>query len=181
MPEVIYYVASSLDGCIATAGGGVEWLSPYQSRGDSYEYTEFYESVDSVMMGSRTYEKCLQMGAWPCPGKPTWVFTHRGLPSADPYVTLTAATPVQLVADLDAQGMRRAWLVGGGKLASAFRSQGLIGEYILSVAPVILGAGIPMFARPISPEKLTLVDSERLPNGLMRLHYRRAQATGSRQ
>ncbi len=172
MPEVIYYVASSLDGYIATTEGGVEWLTPYQCQGDSYGYAEFYQSVDSVVMGSRTYEKCLEMGAWPCPGKPTWVLTRRDLRSADPSVTLTAATPVQLMAEFDRQGMRRAWMVGGGKLASGFRSQGLITEYVISIVPVILSAGIPLFARPTPRESLTLVDSERFPNGLMQLRYR---------
>ncbi|MGQ0657941.1 MAG: dihydrofolate reductase family protein [Chromatiales bacterium] len=172
MPEVIYYVAASLDAYIATPEGGVEWLSPYESPGDDYGYAAFYQSVDAVVMGSRTYEKSLALGEWPCPGKPTWVFTRRSLRAAEASVTLTAATPVQLMSELDAQGLLRVWLVGGGALASSFRAHGLITEYIVSVIPVILGAGIPLFTPPTRRESLTLVESQRYPNGLMQLRYR---------
>ena len=60
--EVVYYVASSLDGFIATPDGGVEWLHPFEGTGEDYCYADFYQSVDSVLLGRRTYEKSLEFG-----------------------------------------------------------------------------------------------------------------------
>ncbi len=65
MTEVVYYVAMSLDGCIATADGGVEWLAPFESGGEDRGYVDFYSSIDSLLMGSRTYEQILSFGDWP--------------------------------------------------------------------------------------------------------------------
>ena len=86
----------------------------------------------------------------------------------------TAREPADVVAEIAALGLRRAWLVGGGVLAAAFRSQGLITEYIVSVVPVILGAGIPLFASAGSAESLKLAESRSYPSGLVQLRYVRA-------
>jgi dihydrofolate reductase len=69
-------------------------------------------------------------------------------------------------------GQRRLWLVGGGGLATACREAGLISEYIVSVMPVVLGAGIPLFARGGSFEKLDLCDTSTWPDGVVQLRYR---------
>ncbi len=78
-----------------------------------------------------------------------------------------------MLAELKAGGHRRAWLVGGGKLATSFRAKGLITEYIVSLVPVVLGAGIPLFASRGLKENLTLAESKSYPNGLVQLRYRR--------
>ncbi len=54
MADIIYYVASSLDGYIATADHGVEWLESFQGSGEDYGFMEFYSSIDALLMGSRT-------------------------------------------------------------------------------------------------------------------------------
>jgi hypothetical protein len=63
VPEVIYYVAASVDGYIATMDGGIEWLAPFEGTGEDYGYAQFYDSVEAVLLGRRTYEK----RAWPSP------------------------------------------------------------------------------------------------------------------
>jgi riboflavin biosynthesis pyrimidine reductase len=78
-----------------------------------------------------------------------------------------------VAAELAARGIRRAWLVGGGQLAGAFRAAGLIGEIILSVIPVILGAGIPLFGAPslTTVETLRLVKHRAFANGVVQFRY----------
>jgi len=49
--EIIYYVAASLDGLIATPDGGIDWLRPYEGTGEDYGYAEFYASVEAVLLG----------------------------------------------------------------------------------------------------------------------------------
>jgi len=176
VPEVIYYVAASLDAYIATTDGGVDWLAPFESAGEDYGYADFYASIDAVLLGSRTYKQCLGFAEWPYPGKPCWVFSKRRLKPARRDVSVTARSPREVLAELEARGYRRAWLVGGGKLAASFRAKGLITEYIVSVVPVVLGAGIPLFASRGLKESLTLAGSKPYPSGLVQLRYRRAAA-----
>ena len=75
--EVVYYVACSVDGLIATPDGGLDWLTPFESSSEDYGYAAFYDSIDSVLVGSRTFEQSLTFGGWPYPGKPAWVFSAR--------------------------------------------------------------------------------------------------------
>ena len=84
----------------------------------------------------------------------------------------------RLLSDLQAflsQRLRRAWLVGGGELAGAFRAEGLIAEYIISVIPVMLGKGIQLFGGNGAHEALTLVESQRYASGIVQLRYVRGR------
>src|SRR5437667_10793243 len=117
MPEVIYYVASSLDGCIATADGSVDWLSRFHTAGEDHGAGKLEASMDALLLGSHTYEFALKLGQWPSPNKPSWVFTRRDLNVLHPSITLTSQSPRELLEVLASLGMRRAWLMGGGKLA----------------------------------------------------------------
>jgi dihydrofolate reductase len=159
--EILYYVAASLDGFIATPDGGIEWLRPFEGSGEDYGYGEFYASVEAVLLGRSTYEQCLQFPEWPYAGKPYWVFSKAN-----------RNTPSGVVAEMRARGIRRAWLVGGGKLAAAFRAEGLISEHIVSVIPVLLGAGVRLFDGPGPFEELRLVGSRAYDSGIVQLRYR---------
>ena len=72
---------------------------------------------------------------------------------------------------MKARGLRRAWLVGGGKLAAAFRAAGLITEHIVSIVPVLLGAGIPLFDGPGPTPQLRLLSSRAFASGIVQLRY----------
>jgi dihydrofolate reductase len=161
--EIVYYVAASLDGFIATPDGGIDWLQPFENTGEDYGYAEFYASVEAVLMGRKTYEQCLQFPEWPYAGKPYWVLS-----------SANGNTPSKVVAEMRSRGLRRAWLVGGGKLAAAFRSERLITEHIVSVIPVLLGAGIPLFDGPAPREDLKLLGTKAYDTGIVQLRYARA-------
>jgi dihydrofolate reductase len=169
-PRVIYSAAISLDGYIADADGGVDWLHDAMVKGESYDLPEFQRSIDGVLMGSRTYEKALAMGAGGSKKAPVWVFSKRELP-ARKYVTVTSASPAEVVATIAARGITRAWLMGGGLLASSFLRDGLLDEVALGVMPVVLGAGIPAFGPLHSRAKLNLVESKAYKGGAMSLRY----------
>ena len=128
LPEIVYYVACSLDNFIATADGGVEWLERFGKTGEDYGYSEFYTSVDALLMGSYTYEIALTQGAWRSPDKPSWVFTTRDLEVMHPSITMTSADPGQVMKTLDERGIKRVWFMGGGKLAGSFRERVLSPE-----------------------------------------------------
>jgi dihydrofolate reductase len=173
MTEVIYYVAMSLDGYIATPDGGVDWLSPFEEEDEAYGYPEFYASIDVLLMGRRTYKQILTFGAWPYKGKPCWVFSRRPLEAATAEVTVTSSEPKEVLSDLHELGLHRAWLVGGAAVATTFRSMRLIDEYVVSVIPTILGRGIPLLNPGEPSEKLSLVESKEFEIGLVQLRYRK--------
>lgn len=172
--QVTYYVAMSLDGFIADRDGSVAWLSPFEGTGEDYGYAEFYASVDALLMGRRTYDFCRTLPEWPYAGKPAWVFTHR---AADPIPAGAVATsvPPEVVVDLlRRRGLRHAWLVGGGQLASDFRARRLITRYIVSIIPVILGGGAPLIAAGSGMERLELVRHQAFAGGIVQVEYRGA-------
>jgi dihydrofolate reductase len=173
MAEIVYYVAASLDGYIATAEGGVEWLPTIDAAGEDYGYYEFYASVEALLMGSRTYAQVLRHGSWPYPGKPCWVFSRQQIKVTQPEVILTSGSPNVILAQLQAAQLNRVWLVGGGQLASSFRAHGLIAEYVIGVIPTILGAGIPLLVSPGPLEKLKLIECKPFSSGAVLLRYLR--------
>lgn len=169
--DIVYYVACSLDGYIATTDGGVEWLDPFQGGDEDYGFGDFYASVDALLMGSVTYEFALAHPPWMCPDKPGWVFTSRDLPVGHSSITLTSDEPRRIIDSLSALGMRSAWLMGGGELAASFRAENLISRYMLAVIPVVLGGGIPLFAEGGQLEQLELIEARPYPDGVMQLTY----------
>ena len=175
MPDVLYYVASSLDGYIATADGGVDWLGQFENSGDDYGFGEMYSSVNALVMGSHTYEFTLAHGgSWKSPDKPSWVFTHRDLEVIHPSITLTSQKPAEVMESLDARGIERVWLMGGGRLATSFRMDGLISHYVVGLLPIVLGGGIPLFADGERQDVLELVEAKTFSrSGVVLLSYQR--------
>jgi len=171
--KIIYYVATSLDGYIATPDGGVAWLSSFENSEEDYGYKEFYGSVDALIFGSKTYEKTLTLGEWPYPNKPCWVFSKRSIQINQPEVNLISQGLSDFLKEILKRKLRRVWLVGGGKLAASFKAEGLITEYIISIIPVLLGGGVPLFGSPGPMEKLERVEYKSYPNGVVQLRYSR--------
>ena len=167
MPEVRLFIATSLDGFIADRDGGVDWLF---TDGD-YGYTAFFDSIETLIMGRRTYEQILGFGEWPYGEKPTYVFTRAAPCSEHPHVEFVSGDPGAFVEGLPRRTRGDVWLVGGATLVSAFRELGLIDEYILSVHPVLLGDGIPLFERPLPREGLRLREEQAFESGLVQLRY----------
>ena len=177
MVEIVYYAAMSLDGFIATPDGGVDWLPPIEAGGEDYGYGDFYASVDAILMGSTTYENILRHAAWPYPDKKCWVFSkqRRYAKSSTASIAFTGAAPDYMFEELAGQNIKRAWIVGGGKLAASFRERGLITSYGLCLVPTILGGGIPLLAPRGQADKLMLSGCQTYPDGVVMLWYRKAE------
>jgi dihydrofolate reductase len=158
-----YYVAASVDGYIADPDDSLDWLFTARSaEGGPPGYGPFIAGVGAIAMGSTTYEWILAHSGSPWPyEQPTWVFTHRALPTVHP------AGPIVFTSDdvrsvhaamLDAAGGKNVWVVGGGDLAGQFADAGLLDELLLAVTPVTLGEGKPLLPRRLP---LTLRDVAR--------------------
>lgn len=175
MTRTQYYVAASLDGFIADADGRLQWLFQFNDvEGLDAHYKAFLAGVGALAMGAATYEFILAEGfeVWPYAGMPTWVFTHRALPTvpgAD--IRFTADDLAAVHPDMvRAAAGKHVWLVGGGHLAAQFARHGLIDEIVLSVIPVVLGAGAPLLPAAL-PGPLELTAVTRFPRGLIELRY----------
>lgn len=179
MPEVILYVAASLDGYIARSDGAVDWLdeipAPDDGPAEDYGYGEFIAGVGVVLMGRVTYEQVLSFGVdYPYPGTAGYVFSRTKAGQRDKNVEFVDGADIPgLIERLKASQDKRIWLVGGGQLVREFLTLDLIDRIELFILPVILGEGIPLFP-PATPQRdLTLAASRSYPNGTARLTYRR--------
>lgn len=172
--DVVLYIATSLDGYVADGEGGVEWLETFEDDYDGGEpggsYEAFFETVDCLVVGARTYEQVLGFGEWPYGDRRTVVVTHRDLPRASEHVEFYAGDLRGLVADLTAVH-DRIWLVGGAALAGAFLERELVEEIRLSVIPVLLGGGVRLFGESGTSRALHLVGETAFESGVVELHY----------
>lgn len=187
MATTIYYCAASLDGFIADADDGLDWLTGYEgsfagdadaagpmSEGGGYE--RFYSGVGALVSGSVTYEWILQhtSSGWPYAGKPYWVLTSRELraPEGEGVDVRAADGPVDALYDemATAAGDGALWIVGGGGVASQFARAGLLDEVHLTVVPVVLGTGKALFDEPLAGS-MTLTGTRTFANGMVELRY----------
>ncbi len=166
MRKVNLFIACSLDGYIAGPKGEIDWLF---SDGD-YGYAKFYKSVDAIIMGRKTYELSLGFDKWPHPGKKTYVLSRRKSNKADTRVEF-ASNGVELTKKLLKEKGKLIWLVGGGQAIKDLLNANLIDEYVISIHPVILGSGIPLFTGIKKQHGLKLHGVEKFNSGLVQLKY----------
>ena len=190
MSRVQYYCASSLDGYIAEADDSLDWLTGYEGSydgedaesgpfGDDGPYEQFYAGVGALVSGSATYEFVLEHTSEdsepPYRGKPWWVLTSRDLPvrqSEGNDVRLANASVEDLYDELmAAAGGRNLWVVGGGNVASQFADAGLLDEVLVTVVPVVLGTGKPLFDRRLPGGPMQLTGTRVFSSGLVELRY----------
>src|SRR5690349_5740088 len=110
------YIAASLDGFIARTDGRIDWLSIVERPGEDYGYRKFFDSVDVLILGRKTYETVLGFDAWPYEGKRCVVLTNNAASfaaTAKHGETFYSGLPADLVAKLEAEGVARAYVDGG--------------------------------------------------------------------
>ena len=175
MTRTQYFVAASIDGYIADAKGGLDWLFPFDSaEGVAEHYKAFISDVSVLAMGAATYEFILAHGreSWPYADRPTWVFTHRELPCIPGADIRFTTEDVGVVHEqmVRAAGEKNIWLMGGGNLVAQFARRGLLNELLLGVVPVVLGGGVPLLPTSITGP-LELQDVTRFGRGMLELRY----------
>lgn len=151
MARFRYYVATTLDGFIADEHDSLDWLltQPIDDDG-AFNYRDFITDIGALVMGATTYQWVLDHNAetgeaWSYT-QPTWVFTHRDLTPVSDDVRMVAGNVGDFRQSLiDAAAGKDVWIVGGGGLAAEFARAGMLDEVIVSIAPVLLGSGRPLF------------------------------------
>lgn len=171
--KISLYIASSLDGYIAGCDGNIEWLNPMKEDGEDYGYNNFYESIDAIAMGRKTYDAIKDTDLSQYDGKGVFVFTNRELSSHKSSLYFVKIGPREFVHDLTNRGLKHLWLVGGGELIRLFINESLVDEYIISIVPILLGEGTPLFLQPFNEQAIELVSSKEYKTGLIQLTYRK--------
>jgi len=167
--SIILFIACSLDGFIAREDGGVDWLFHDQDYGMS----EFYKSVDTVLIGRKTHDFMIRSGFPYYQGKTNYVFSRSKKPEKTENVQFVSGDVREFVESLQKNPGEGIWLVGGAELIASFLKWDLIDEMILSIHPVVLGKGIPLFGGDCEPIELTLTKCMPYDSGLVQLWYRR--------
>jgi dihydrofolate reductase len=171
MRKVKLFIAASIDGYIARADGNLDWLSMVEQPGEDYGYEAFVKTIDTVIVGRKTYDKVLSMGVdFPHTDKKCYVITRTERPAVGNLVFYTGKLEM-LVSQLKQEDGKDIFCDGGAEILTALFQHNLIDECILSVIPVLLGNGIRLF-NDGRPETLwQLVTSRSFASGLVQLHY----------
>lgn len=175
MRKLILYIATSIDGYIAREDGSVDWLEDkdFMIEGEDFGYQAFIDTIDTSIMGGDTYKEVLGFGIpWPYAKQTNYVFTRSDYPTQS-SVTFVRENITQFVKDLKAQPGKDIWLIGGGKINTEMMKANLIDEMIISVMPVTLGNGIPLFSPDAHQEKFTLNHVHSYKTGVIQTHYRK--------
>jgi len=170
--KVIVHIATSADGFIARADGDLEWLTSRPAPAGFYGMNAFMRSIDTKLLGRKTYEVSLRMGAKFDSKSRTIVFSRHAPPADAPSgVEFVNGAIGPFVKRLREHSGKDIWLMGGGELIASFLDEQAIDEFIISVIPVFLGDGIPLIARRPRHVPLHLHSIERFEDGLVQLRY----------
>ncbi|HEX5970250.1 MAG TPA: dihydrofolate reductase family protein [Intrasporangium sp.] len=150
MSRTVYYTATTLDGFLADENDSLDWLLKQELDKDGpFNYDEFIAGIGAITMGRTTYDWVLdhEGGKWPYQ-LPCRVFSHHELRAVDGDVRFVQGDVTDVHEELvKAADGKDVWVVGGGDLAGQFAEAGLLDEIVVSIAPVVLGAGRPLLPR----------------------------------
>ncbi|PCJ31219.1 MAG: deaminase [Gammaproteobacteria bacterium] len=175
-PTVSVFIATSLDGFIARENGDLDWLDTANStvtEGEDCGYADFMASVDVLVMGRHTYEKVLSFGEWPYQDKPVIVLSSTSVelsPSMMNTVSCSNESPQALCSRLSQQGIKRIY-IDGGITIQRFLSAGLVNDMVITLIPVVLGSGIPLFGKLHDDISLNHTATKTFDFGFVQLTY----------
>ena len=170
MRRVILGVGMSLDGYIARRDGAVDFLF----LPDDFSMADFFASVDTTMMGRKTLEAALRLGARFDSKMGNYVFSRVHPPGAGEGFTYVNESPAELVERLRNEPGKHLWLMGGGELTRDFLTADLVDEIQLGIVPILLGEGIPLFPSGFPQREYELIENKTYSKGLIALRYQRS-------
>ena len=169
--KLVLYIAASLDGYIADSEHGMDWLFSVEGEGDN-GFAKFYDTVDTVLVGRTTYDWILRQEKTAdkiYSDKKCYVFTRtERLPYK--HIEFIHKDAAGFVKELKHQDGKNIWVVGGGELLQVFMKEKLVDELFITIAPILLGKGIPLFRDNDFQTRLSLIGVNR-HNQFAELHY----------
>lgn len=171
--QLILYIAMSLDGYIAKPNDDLAFLSIVQKEGEDYGYADFVSTVDTIIIGRKTYDWVTKQFDFPHADKKTYIITRTAKPGIDRTVFYTSDL-TELVIKLKSEQGKNIFCDGGAEIVNELLKNNLIDEFIISVIPILVGNGTKLFKEGRPEQKLKLVNVKTYDTGLTQLHYKRA-------
>lgn len=171
------YIATSIDGYIATSDGGIEWLDELPNPDNSdYGYSEFIKNIDALIMGRKTFEKVCTFEEWPYKEKVFVLSTTltEVPPELVGKIAFISGTPAEIISNVNSQGFNNLY-IDGGLVVQSFLAADLIDELIITKIPILLGSGIPLFGHLDKPLKLRLKSTKVYDDALVKSRYIRVK------
>lgn len=184
--RTIAYLATSVDGLIAGEDDDLAWLSEERASGrpiaaDAWAeradgglgFDELLTRVGCMLMGRRTYDAVIALDVpWPYRDLPVRVATTQPFADDDPAITPVEGPIDRLVEEAFAAAAGKDVYIDGGKMVRATLAAGLLDELVVTMLPVVLGEGIPLFDATVPRTDLTVVDVAKFADGFVQVHYR---------
>lgn len=171
------FVAASLDGFIARPDGELDWLDEANALVPPDEdcgFSAFLSTVDAIVMGRSTFEKVLTFGHWPYGDRPVYVLTRNPFETAAELpetVQFADSSPDELLQRIAVEGHRHVY-VDGGRTIGSFLATGAIDKLTVTLIPILLGSGLPLFGPLPADVRLSLEASRVFEFGFVQLTYR---------
>jgi len=169
---VSVFIGTSLDGYIARLTGEYDFLP--EGGGEPHGYDEFFASVDTLVIGRKTFETVLAFATWPYGNKRVVVLSSKPVDFSavrGGVVEQMGGPPAEIVAKLAASGAHHLY-VDGGITIQHFLRAGLIQRLIITRVPVLIGEGIPLFGALPRDVQLQHVATQHYASGLVKSEYR---------
>lgn len=170
--QIILYIATSADGYIAKPNEDLSFLSIVQQEGEDYGYADFIQSVDTVIMGRKTYDWVMkQVPEFPHADIDSYIITRSAKPDVGKTRFYTGNLK-DLVLKLKSIPGKNIFIDGGAEIVNELMKDKLIDAFIISVIPIFVGSGIRLFNDGRPEQKLELVEVKQFDKGLVQLHYK---------
>ena len=175
MRKLTLFIAASLDGYIAKPNDDLSFLKIVEKEGEDYGYAEFTASIDTIILGRKTYDwvqREIGTSHYDKGERTVYVITRTERPDAGKTMFYTGDL-TELVNKLKSENGKNIYCDGGAEIVNELLKSDLIDEFIISVVPVLLGDGIRLFQNGRPEQPLELVNSKTFDTGLIQLHYKR--------
>jgi len=170
--KIIVNIATSADGYVARPDGNLDWLTERPAPKGFYGLPAFEKSIDAKILGRKTFDRSVELGARFGSGATHYVFSRKTPPKSVPKGVHFVTESIAAFAErLRAEDGKNIWMMGGGEIIASFLDAGAIDECILTVVPVFIGDGIPLIAPRHRQTPLVLLSVQQFPNGVVQLHY----------
>lgn len=170
--KIIVNIATSADGYVARTDGNLDWLTRRPAPKGFYGLPKFSHSIDAKILGRKTFDQIVKMGARFSADDMHYVFSRRPPPASVPAGVQFVTESIKVFADrLRKQAGKNIWMMGGGEIIGSFLDEDAIDEFIITVVPTFIGEGIPLIAPRHREVPLRLLSLRRFPDGVVQLHY----------
>jgi dihydrofolate reductase len=170
--KIIVNVAMSADGYIARTDGNLDWLTRRPAPKGFYGLPKFSRTIDAKILGRKTFDLSVKMGASFSADDVHYVFSRRSPPKSAPVGVQFVAESISAFAErLRKQTGKNIWMMGGSEIIGSFLDEVAIDEFIITVVPTFVGDGIPLIAPRHREVPLRLLSLQQFPDGVAQLHY----------